>query len=211
MRTAPSDPCRRQSAADGRLRSPAATPQLAGLRAQPDRTPRDRISSCITAPRGCRHRLEDLDVPGATAKIARKPLPNVIHGRLGLFAQHMNGRENHSRRANAALRAAKFQKCLLQAQARASWPSPSIVTTFAPCASRTGRGSYQRARHPSSPNMRRTRPLRILPLCQSIRVVAAARPAVVPSDTRARSSVRHSRSGIFRSCRGQFSSSHPGR
>ena len=74
------------------------------------------IRSHVVALRPCRFRdgFKNLDVAGAAAKISRKPFANLIHRRIGLLVQQVRSRQNHSRRADAALRAAALQECLLQ-------------------------------------------------------------------------------------------------
>src|SRR5271169_1822416 len=76
-------------------------------------------SYAALAARRFRHSLKNLHVARATAKIARQRFTDVVQRRLGLFFQQMAGAQNHSRSADAALRAAAFQKgCLQCAQLR---------------------------------------------------------------------------------------------
>jgi hypothetical protein len=58
--------------------------------------------------------FKNLDVAGAAAKISGQSFPYLIHGGISLLVQQMMGRENHSRRADAALCTSAIQESLLE-------------------------------------------------------------------------------------------------
>src|SRR5580704_2806989 len=58
--------------------------------------------------------LENLDVTSTAAQIAGKPFLYFFECGPRFLTQEMKGGKNHSRRANATLCAAAFQKSLLQ-------------------------------------------------------------------------------------------------
>src|SRR3984885_14750520 len=87
------------------------------------------ISSCASAlPRmsrlGCSRlqvlcggredRIEDALEPSAAAKISGKPLANFSHRGMRILRQQLSGCNQHSRRADAALRPSAMEKSLLQ-------------------------------------------------------------------------------------------------
>src|SRR5260370_20514211 len=75
------------------------------------------------APHSCRrqlHRLVDLDVAGAAAKVAGERLLDLVSRRLGIGGEQGLGREQKCGRAVATLRCADLGECVLQrVQARA--------------------------------------------------------------------------------------------
>src|ERR1051325_11652020 len=69
---------------------------------------RDRSS--LTRPH---HRLENLHVSGTPAKIPRQTVANLSFSWMGVLLEQIHGRNDHSRCADAALRAAMFDEGLL--------------------------------------------------------------------------------------------------
>src|SRR5437773_11732121 len=59
------------------------------------------------------HRLKNFRVPGAAAKISRQTIANLSFVWTRIFLQQVHRRQNHSWRADAALRAAAFNERLL--------------------------------------------------------------------------------------------------
>src|ERR1700737_3825141 len=68
------------------------------------------LSLSLTGPN---NRLKNLHVAGAAAKIAGHPFANIRLGWFRISLEQIYGRHNHTRRADAALRAAAFDECLL--------------------------------------------------------------------------------------------------
>src|SRR4030095_11230896 len=60
-------------------------------------------------------RLKNLHIPRTPAEIARQAVANLGFVRTRILFQQVNRGQNHSRRANTALRAAAFDKGLLDA------------------------------------------------------------------------------------------------
>src|SRR6266478_2621462 len=112
--TKPSHRYRRQWAAIEPARRPARKEPRANCPAKRVCIRLDRLSFCNTSP-GCpRDRFEYLHVTRAAAKIPRESLLYVCQRGLRFFFEQMQSRKNHSRRANAALRATASQERLLQ-------------------------------------------------------------------------------------------------
>src|ERR1700730_1473221 len=61
---------------------------------------------------GCDDGLENFGVAGAAAKVSRKAFADFGFGGLRVARQKINGGENHSWRADSALRATMRQKSL---------------------------------------------------------------------------------------------------
>jgi hypothetical protein len=59
------------------------------------------------------HRIKNLHVASAAAEISRQPIANVRFSRIRISFQQIDGRQYHTRRADAALRAAAVDEGLL--------------------------------------------------------------------------------------------------
>ncbi len=62
----------------------------------------------MPAPGCLRHGIENLHVTRTAAEIARQSFAYVVQSGLGFLVQQMTGAQNHSRSADAALRATAF-------------------------------------------------------------------------------------------------------
>src|SRR5712691_11409379 len=58
--------------------------------------------------------LDDVDVPGAAAQVARNPVANFIIGRVAIRTQECVSGHQHSRSAEAALQTVLLEESLLQ-------------------------------------------------------------------------------------------------
>jgi hypothetical protein len=80
-------------------------------------------------------RANDVLVPGAAAEVALEAVPDLFVGRRRVRAQQVVRREQHARRAEAALEPVLDPECVLQRMELASGrANPSIVVTSAPSA-----------------------------------------------------------------------------
>src|SRR4029077_14572116 len=63
---------------------------------------------------GIEHRLDNLVVPGAAAQVAREPVAHLFLGRIGVALEERLRRDEHARRADAALERGVLEELLLQ-------------------------------------------------------------------------------------------------
>ena len=117
---------------------------------------------------GFEHRVDDLVVAGASAKIARQCVANLGLGRMRVVIEQRLGRHQKARRANAALQARVLEELLLQRMqlgAAARGPRRSRSCGLRPRRRASGT-SRRRGRRPSRCR-RRSRRSGILPCCRS--------------------------------------------
>src|ERR1700730_9419213 len=60
------------------------------------------------------YRFKNLQIPGAAAKVSRKPFANFVKRRLRNFFQEMHRGQNHARSADSALCCTTLEEGLLQ-------------------------------------------------------------------------------------------------
>ena len=115
------------------------------------------------------HRLEDPHVAGAAAQIAgRAPRGPPLRSGSGMRDEQIDGREDHPRRADAALRAAALEERLLHRVQLVA--AGEAFDRGDDCRRRPGRaasGNCSPARRPAARRTRRTPLRRSLPWCRS--------------------------------------------